>query len=115
MKEIKQNSAHVWIQRNMLRIFSSTRYWSLVLLLNLSSPMDEKVYFLFQYPKTPQRNGDDLSLGNTWIYFMVMKLEFGQFEDAKETTKPEFVFVRFYCQLEKIKSHSFLHFLHQTA
>jgi hypothetical protein len=77
--------------------------------------MDEKVYFVFQYLKIPQRNGDDLSLGNTLIYFVVVKLEFGQFEDAKETTKPEFVFVRFYCQLEKIKSHSFVLFLHQTA
>jgi hypothetical protein len=114
MKEIKQNSAHVWIQPNRPRNFSSARY-SLVLSSNLSSAMDEKVYFVFQYLKIPQRNGDDLSLGNTLIYFVVVKLEFGQFEDAKETTKPEFVFVRFYCQLEKIKSHSFLHFLHQTA
>ena len=36
----------------------------------ISSAMDDKVSFLFQYPKLSETWGDDLSLGNKWIYFV---------------------------------------------
>jgi hypothetical protein len=63
--------------------YSLTHVKSLANSHSWTSPMSEKISFLFQYLNLPRENG--IYQGYTWIYFVwFMKLEFGQFQAAME-------------------------------